>query len=299
MKARAWIQAFRLKFLPQGVMPVLIGTAAAYSAKGVFHMDLFLLSFFGMMLVQFGLTMLDDWHDYMRGTDTTATDVKNPYSGGSGVLVDGSITPREMITVVALFYLIAAGIGLYLTAVRGVEIFYITLAGFFISIFYSLKPFQFAYRGAGEFMMLLGYGPIITLGAYFVQAQDLSLQAALAGFLPGMLMWTMIIVNEIPDYEGDKVAGKRNLVVRFGREAGVRLFAGGLAAVYLFIGAAAALGVFPAGTVLALLSMPFAGRAMGHLKEHYMDRLEVAAANREMVKVYSAATLLFTIGFLI
>ena len=299
MKARAWIQAFRLKFLPQGVMPVLIGTAAAYRAKGVFHLDMFLLAFIGMMLVQFGLTMLDDWHDYMRGTDTSATDVKNPYSGGSGVLVDGSITPREMISVVTLFYVIAAGIGFYLAVVRGIEVFYIMLAGFFISIFYSLKPFQFAYRGAGEFMMLLGYGPTITVGAYFIQAQELTRQAGLAGLLPGLLMWTMIIVNEIPDYVEDKKNGKRNLVVRFGREAGVRLFAGGLAAVYLFIGFAAALGIFPPGTVFALLSMPFAGRATRHLKEHYMDRFEVAAANREMVKVYSATTLLFTIGFLI
>jgi len=299
MKMRAWIQAFRLKFLPQGVMPVLIGTAAAYRANDIFFRDLFLLSFFGMTLVQFSLTMLDDWHDYTRGTDTTATDEKNPYSGGSGALVDGSITPWEMIFVVTVFYIIAAGIGLYLTATRGIEILYIMLAGFFISIFYSLKPFQFAYRGAGEFMMLLGYGPTITLGAYFVQAQHLSAQAAFAGLLPGMLMWTMIIVNEIPDYEEDKKTGKRNLVVIYGRETGVKLFAAGLAAVYLFIGAAAALRVFPAGTALALLSLPFAGRAIWHLKAHYMNRLDVAAANREMVKVYSAATILFTIGFLI
>ncbi|MFQ5801118.1 MAG: prenyltransferase, partial [Candidatus Hydrothermarchaeales archaeon] len=189
MEAGAWIQAFRLKFLPQGVVPVLLGTVVAYRAHGVFFFDLFLLAFFGMMLVQFALTMLDDWHDYMRGTDTTGTEEKNPYTGGSGVLVDGTITPKEMISAVALFYVIATAIGVYLTYLRGVMVFYIMLAGFFISIFYSLRPFQFAYRGIGELMMLLGYGPTITLGAYFVQAQRLSPQAFLAGLVPGMLMW--------------------------------------------------------------------------------------------------------------
>jgi len=299
MKLRAWIQAFRLKFLPQGVLPVLLGTAIAYRAKDVFHPGLFLLTFLGMMLVQFALTMLDDWHDYMRGTDRTPTGEKNPYTGGSGVLVDGSISPGEMIGAVILFYTIAFLIGLYLTYLRGLMVLYLMLAGFFISIFYSLKPFQFAYRGLGELMMLLGYGPVITLGAYFVQARELSLLAFLAGLLPGMLMWAMIIVNEIPDYEEDKRTGKRNLVVRFGKEAGVRLYAMGLAVIYLFIAILAFLGVFPSATLIALLSMLYAGRSVKHLKEHYEDKLEVAIANREMVKTYSTTVLLFTIGFLI
>jgi 1,4-dihydroxy-2-naphthoate octaprenyltransferase len=299
MKARAWIQAFRFKFLPQGVMPVFIGSAVAYRETGLFFPGLFLMAFFGMMLVQFGLTMLDDWHDYLRGTDTTKSLEKNPYSGGSGVLADGTITPREMISVVALFYLIATAIGLYLTYLRGLMVLYTMLAGFFISIFYSLRPFQFAYRGLGEFMMLLGYGPTITLGAYFIQAQGITLQAFLAGLVPGMLMWAMIIINEVPDYEEDKKGGKKNLVVRFGVEDGVKLFAFGLIVIYFYIMVLAVLGIFPAGVLLSLLSVLFAARAMKHLKVHYMDKLEVAAANREMVKVYSATTLLFTIGFLI
>jgi 1,4-dihydroxy-2-naphthoate octaprenyltransferase len=299
MKVRAWIQAFRLKFLPQGVMPVFIGTAVAYQSTGIFFNDLFLLAFFGMMLVQFGLTMLDDWHDYIRGTDRTKTNEKNPYSGGSGVLADGTIAPMEMLTVVALFYIAAALIGLYLTYLRGVVILYVMLAGFFISLFYSLRPFQFAYRGLGEFMMLLGYGPTITLGAYFVQAQDITLQALLAGIVPGMLMWAMIIVNEIPDYEEDKESGKKNLVVRLGKEAGVKLFAGGLILIYIFILVMVVLEFFPNGVLLSLLSIFFSLTAVKYLSEHYMDKLEVAVANKEMVKVYSVTTLLFTLGFLI
>jgi 1,4-dihydroxy-2-naphthoate octaprenyltransferase len=204
-----------------------------------------------------------------------------------------------MITAVAVFYFIATIIGLLLSYLRGIEVFYIMLAGFFISIFYSLKPFQFAYRGFGEFMMLLGYGPTITLGAYFVQAQQISPQAFLAGLLPGMLMWAMIIVNEIPDYEGDKASGKRNLVVRYGREAGVKLFSIGLAAIYPYVAILVFLDFFPRGTLLALLSIPFARRSNKYLKKHYLDKIEVGTANKEMVKVYSSTTLLFTIGLLL
>ncbi|MFQ5976349.1 MAG: prenyltransferase [Candidatus Hydrothermarchaeales archaeon] len=299
MEVKEWIRAFRLKFLPQGVMPVVLGTAIAWSVDNAFNLGYFLLAFFGMMLVQFGLTMLDDWHDFKRGTDTTGAEEKNPYTGGSGVLVDGTITPKEMITVVAIFYVIALIIGIYFTLVLGPIVMYIVLAGFFISIFYSLKPFQFAYRGLGEFMMLLGYGPTITLGAYFVQAQRLTWQAFLAGLVPGMLMWAMIVINEIPDYEEDSRTEKRNLVVRLGVEKGKSLFMEGLAVIYLFIVFCVALNIFPATALIALLSLPFALKSIEYMKKYYLDKLKMALANKEMVKVYSSTMILLALGFLL
>jgi 1,4-dihydroxy-2-naphthoate octaprenyltransferase len=280
-------------------MPVFIGTALAYNATKLFFLNLFVLVLFGMMLVQFGLTMLDDWHDYMSGTDTTKTIEKNPYTGGSGVLVDGAITPIEMISVVALFYIIALAIGFSLTYLRGAMVLYIMLTGFFISIFYSLKPFQFAYRGLGEFMMLLGYGPTITLGAYFVQTQSLTFQAFYTGLVPGMLMWIMIIVNEIPDYEEDRINEKKNLVVRFGREKGVLLYIVGLIFFYSFIMLFVAIAIFPIGVLISLLSIPFAVNSVTHLRKHYKSKIEVAAANNLMVKVYTSTTILFTLGLLL
>ncbi len=299
MQLSEWIRAFRLKFLPQGVMPVLLGTAIAWSVDNRFNLGYFLLAFFGMMLVQFGVTMLDDWHDFIRGTDTAGTEEKNPYTGGSGVLVDGTITPNEMIAVVALFYVIAIIIGVYFTLVLGPTVMYIVLAGIFISIFYSLKPFQFAHRGVGEFMMLLGYGPTITLGAYFVQAQRLTWQVFLAGLIPGMLMWAMIVINEIPDFEEDSRSDKKNLVVRFGVEAGKSLYVGGLAVIYSFIVLCVVFGVFPATALMALLSLPFAVRSVRYMRKYYLDKLKMALANKEMVKVYSYTMLFLTLGYLL
>jgi len=299
MQLSKWIRAFRLKFLPQGVMPVLLGTAIAWSVDNQFNLGYFLLVFFGMVFVQFGLTMLDDWHDFIRGTDTVGTAEKNPYTGGSGVLVDGTITPTEMITVVTLFYVIAIIIGVYFILVLGPIVMYIVLVGFFISIFYSLKPFQFAYRGLGEFMMLLGYGPTITLGAYFVQAQRLTWQVFLAGLIPGMLMWVMIVINEIPDFDDDRRSDKKNLVVRFGVDVGKSLYVGGLVVIYAFIVLCVVFGVFPATVLMALLSLPFALQSIKYLRRYYNDTLKMALANKEMVKVYSYTMLFLTLGYLL
>ncbi len=299
MKLRAWVDAVRLKFLPQGVLPVLLGSAVAWHAKGVFNPFNFSLAFIGMALVQFALTMLNDALDFLYGTDASGSGKKNPYSGGSGVLVDGVITPREMLTTVLLFYVIALGIGIYLTLTVGSTLIYIILAGLFISVFYSAKPFRFAYRGIGELAMLIGYGPVITLGAYFVQTGEVALEPAIAGLVPGMLMWAMIVVNEIPDYEEDKRARKMNLVVRVGRERGKDVFILSLAVTYLFIAASVAAGFFPAQALLAFLSIPFAYASASYLRRYYRDKIKVAAANEAMVKVYSSTMILLTVGFLI
>jgi 1,4-dihydroxy-2-naphthoate octaprenyltransferase len=293
------VSAVRLKFLPQGVLPVVLGSAVAWHLEGAFNPLYFSLAFVGMALVQFALTMLNDALDFLYGTDASGSGGKNPYSGGSGVLVDGTITPREMLRVVLLFYLIALGIGIYLTLSVGSTLLYIILTGLFISVFYSAKPLRFAYRGIGEVAMLLGYGPVITLGAYFVQTGKLALEPIIAGLVPGMLMWAMIVVNEIPDYEEDRRAGKMNLVVRIGRKKGKEVYILSLVVIYGFIAAAAAVGVFPMGSLLALLSIPFAYSSAAHLSRHYLDKIKVAAANEAMVKVYSSTMVLLTVGFLI
>ncbi len=293
------MEAARLKFLPQGVLPVLLGTAVAWQEQGVVDLFFFALAFAGMALVQFALTMLNDLVDYLQGTDTSRTAEKNPYTGGSGVLADGRVRPFDMLIVIASFYLAASAIAVYFALRVGVEVIYVALAGFFVSIFYTVPPLRFAYRGFGELAMLMGYGPIITLGAHFVQTGFLSQRAALAGLVPGALMWSMILVNEIPDYEEDKRAGKKNLSVRLGVERSAELYALSLAAIYAFIGYGVFIEAFPKGCFAALLSLPFALRSVGKLHRHIGDKLKIASANAEMVRAYSSTMLLFTAGFLI
>lgn len=296
---KAWISAFRLKFLPQGVLPVILATALAWEKHGIFYLSYFILAFTGMALVQFALTMLNDTLDYEYGTDRSSLEAKNPYSGGSGVLVSGIIKPEEMKRVIAVFYILALLIGIYLAFVRGIEVIIIALLGFFISIFYSAKPLRFAYRGIGEFAMLLGYGPVITTGAYFVQSQILNKESFLIGLFPGLLMFAMIIINEIPDYEEDRRAGKRNIVSRVGREKGVIAFGLSLSAFYILLIALSITKVIPVTSLIALLSLPVAASAFINAKRYYRDRIKIARANERMVILYSTAMILLISGILL
>lgn len=56
----------------------------------------------------------------------------------------------------------------------------------------------------------------------------MNLEAVVISPVPGLLIWSMIIISEIPDYEADRSDGKRNLVVRLSRARAVTLYKAGL-----------------------------------------------------------------------
>ena len=85
----------------------------------------------------------------------------------------------------------------------------------FISVFYTAPPFRFVHRGIGEICVFLGFGPIMTIGAYFVQAKAWSWEAIYASLPVAILIALVLYVNEVPDRPGDAKAGKRTLPVRW------------------------------------------------------------------------------------
>jgi 1,4-dihydroxy-2-naphthoate octaprenyltransferase len=293
------VQSFRLKFLPQGVLPVVLGSIVAWKQTDKFDLGLFFLAFVGAACVQIGLTMLNDTYDYIYGADRSTTNNKNPYSGGSGVLADGTLQPNETLSAVAFFYLTAGAIGAYLTIIVGIGIFWMALLGLFLSVFYTLKPFRFAYRGVGELAMLIGYGPTITLGAAYVQTGSFSLEAGLSGLVAGMLMWSMMLVNEIPDYSEDLQADKLNLTVRLGPKKARWLYFASLSSVFVYIIAGVVLKFFPPWALLALISLPFVLYSFRVVFDNYQNPELLATANRAMVTIYSSTMLLFSFAFLL
>src|SRR5439155_943477 len=80
--------------------------------------------------------------------------------------------------------------------------------------------------------VFLGFGPIMALGAYYVQARHFSWEAVYASVPVGILVALILYVNEVPDRPGDAAAGKRTLPVRLSKEAVVALYALSVAAAF-------------------------------------------------------------------
>jgi len=81
---------------------------------------------------------------------------------------------------------------------------------------YSSPPLKLMSIGLGEPLIFFAFGPIITLGTYYVMTDSLTWSAFLLGIPHGFLIMSVIWINEFPDYQADKEANKKNLVVRLG-----------------------------------------------------------------------------------
>ncbi len=289
-----WWKAFRFHYTSASFMPGILGGMIAWTTDGQFHPGYFLLVMFGLILNHMALNMTDDYYDFRHLVDVFATDGKNPYTGGSGILSSGLMAPQKMRQVFIIFYIIAIGIGVLLGVLRGTFILLLSCVGFFCAFFYTAPPIKFGYRGFGEIAQLLCFGPLIGLGAYYVQAQRISWEA-FWGTLPfGVMLFSMITINEIPDYFEDRKAGKLNLVARFGRRVGVWLFTGSLFSAYGAILAGVILKKIPLPGLISLLTLPIAYKTISLLRKNYQEPAQMAPANFGMICIHN-----FTAIFLI
>ena len=244
-----------------------------------------------------GLNMTDDYFDYKHAVDTLKPGEKNPYAGGSGVLSSGLLKPAAMFKAFVLCYLITVAIGIYLTFVRGLPVLAFGLVGVFCSVFYTAPPISFSHHGLGELGLLVNFGPTIGLGAYFVQTQSLSLEAFLATLPMGIMLFSMIVINEIPDIEEDKKAGKLTLVARYGKVGGIKLYVSSWFFTYAIILGAAVLRVISVFGLIALLSLPLVLRSIRILRTHYDNPILMAPANLDMIRAHSVTCLGLIVGY--
>jgi len=296
---KIWWQAFRFHYATASFMPGILGGMIAWTIDRQFHPGYFLLVMLGLILNHLALNMTDDYYDFRHLVDAFATEGRNPYAGGSGILSAGLIQPKEMRQVFTAFYGIAIGIGLFCGVMRGTFVFFLLAFGFFCAFFYTAPPIRFGYRGLGEIAQLLCFGPGIGLGAYYIHTQRISWEA-FWGTLPfGIMLFSMITINEIPDYVEDREGGKLNLVARFGRKAGAWLFTVSLLSAYGSILVGILLKKIPLLGLISFLTLPIALKTISILRTYYQEPTKMSPANLGMICVHNFTAILLVIAYFI
>jgi 1,4-dihydroxy-2-naphthoate polyprenyltransferase len=293
-----WIQVLRLHFVPTSIFPALLGTVVAWVTLREFNLWYFVLVIVGLSVHHMGLNMIDDVFDYLHAVDRLHGEQKNPYSGGSGVLTAGLLPVRYVLSASIFCYFIGIIITIYMTLFVGWPILIFAAIGIFSSVFYTMPPIRYGYRGFGELSLLINFGPVICLGAFYVQTRSIAWEPFVISLVPGFLMWSMIVINEIPDYEEDRMAGKLNLVARLGKKPSVILYAAGLVCAYAIMLLSASFRLTSLNVLLGLVTIPVAYNSYRILNEHYMDKIKMAPANLATIKVHALTLLCLIVAYL-
>ncbi|HEY6585001.1 MAG TPA: 1,4-dihydroxy-2-naphthoate octaprenyltransferase [Gaiellaceae bacterium] len=292
-----FLRATRLPFLTATLVPVLLGIAVA-GERGDFSWWVALLTVIGGACIHLGLNVANDVFDTTSGADAANV---NPtqFSGGSRVVHYGLISLRGITLLSAAFYAVGIAVGLVLCATRGWGLLWLGVAGVLLSVFYTAPPLKFVHRGLGEVIVAVGFGPIMTLGAYYVQAQQYDWEPFFASLPVGVLIALVLYVNEIPDRPADAAAGKRTLPVRLSKETIVNAYAGSVALAFVMIVVFAAAGWIARPTLIAVLAAPLAVPVYRALRDHYDSPYELMPAMAKNIQLHLATGVLLILGYLI
>jgi 1,4-dihydroxy-2-naphthoate octaprenyltransferase len=260
---RAFVRLSRPLFLAGGAVGVGLGTAvAAYAGRRPtdwFDCGLALLA---VAVLQLMSHYANEYFD--RTGDAGAS--RTPFSGGSGVLVEGALAPRVALAA-ALASLPLGLAAAALFAVQGKPVAgIITIAIALLAWFYSAPPLRLLATGFGELNTAFVVAVLVPLLGYAAQGATLDARA-LAVTLPGAAaIFVMMLSVEVPDFDADSASGKRNLVVRWGRAGSLPLGLTALVAVYLGVGLALLAGAPPTFAYFQVLSLPLAFGLAGAFK---------------------------------
>ena len=278
-------------FLYAGLLPYLLGAAWADAVVNTFAPGMFWGGLGGILLAVVGVEAFNEYFDSRMGTDR---------------VFDPEDTPPMSRAVLWLGIAAFAGalaVGVTLTLQAGWPILIYAMLGGLAAVFYVAPPIRWAYRGLGETVIALSYGPLMVLGSLYLHVPSLDPEmigpAFLASLVPGLLIMALAVTNAIPDFHQDRLVGKRNLVVRLGRDRAVWLY-NGLAALALLVALAGVLaGVFPTPCLLALLAVPLVGMSLVRGRATWKTPRAFVPAARAIVRAYLVAVLGFTLGLVV
>jgi 1,4-dihydroxy-2-naphthoate octaprenyltransferase len=292
-----FLRATRLPFLTATFVPVLLGIAVAGWTNG-FSWWLALLTLIGGACIHLGLNVANDVFDTTSGADAANV---NPtqFSGGSRVVHYGLLSLRAITLLSLGFYAVGIAIGIGLAAARGWDLLWLGVAGALLSVFYTAPPLKLVHRGLGEIVVLLGFGPIMTLGAYFVQAQEYDLEPLLASIPVGILIALVLYVNEVPDRPADAAAGKRTLPVRFSKDVIVNGYAAAVGLAFAAIVVFALAGWIVRPAFIALAAAPLALPVYRALRDFYDQPYALMPAMAKNIQLHLATGVLLILGYVI
>lgn len=288
--ARAWVLALRPATLPLAVAPVLVGGAICHhtAGAGTARPLALVAAGLGAMLLQIGANLANDVFDYEKGADT------EDRLGPTRVTQAGLLSPRAVKIGMLVTFALALVVGSYLIAVSGWPIVAIGLTSIVAAVAYTGGPYPLGYNGLGDVFVFAFFGFAAVCGTTLVGMDAVPPLAVMASLPVGALATAVLVVNNVRDHETDVRAGKRTLVVRWGRTFGVVEYAALLLLAYATPIVTTVLHATGPLALLPLATAPLGLRLLGALhRERGRDLNPRLAGTAKLALLFS---LLFATG---
>lgn len=289
---KTWLKAARAPFLVVSVIPSLLGGAIAYY-HGSFDWLIFVVATIGVVMAHSAADFIDDYFDYKTGN--LGNKEKQFHDSP---LIDQKVTLKGVMIATISCLVISISSGIFLLIKVGMPVVVMTIIGGFIVLFYTSPPIRLNYRGLGETMLFIAFGPLTVFGVYYVLTGHFSIEPLLASIPLGIFTMNVGLVSNTFDYLDDVESGKKCIPVRFGQANAVRLLIVVSIIAFIAIPLGSIFKIMPYWTLIGILTLPL-GYGVIKATKLYEDTANYTKAMSNAIALSSVTGLLLCGAYIV
>lgn len=291
-KIKLFIRASRPFSLTASAIPVVLGGILALKEPN-FNLEYFILSIIAIVFLQASVNLLNDHDDFINKVDT-----KESHSS-SGVVVEGLLTLKEVYRSGILLLILGCLIGLFLAYNVGIMILILGIVGALCGYFYTGKPLMLKYRGLGAPLVFIIFGPLMTLGGYYLQMQEFTVQSFLISIPTALLTTAILHANDIRDINHDKKAGIKTLSISIGYKNAQKVYSSLIILSYISLIIMIVFKYIPYLSLICLLTVPAAIKNINKLRTSGDSSSNIAELDKESGKLQGQFGILLILSILL
>lgn len=205
-------RSLRPPFLLLTPVCLFLGASTAFRTGVTIDWVTLTLVFIAAISAHISVNTLNEYQDFQSGLD--AHTQPTPFSGGSGALPANPNAASTVLTVAIASLVLTIATGLYLISSLGQPLIWMGIAGVLLIVTYT----QWLNRQPWLCLIAPGiaFGPIMVLGTHSVLSGTFSLQALIASLVPFFLVNNLLLLNQFPDIEADRMAQRNHLPIAYG-----------------------------------------------------------------------------------
>lgn len=253
-----FLELVEIKAKTASILPMLLGVCMSVYYYHSFNLINSILFFIAMLLFNMAVDMMDNYNDYNHAVDT------EDYKKNTNIIGREKISPRLVLTLILIFSIIAAGIGIYLVTRVGLPLLWMGIFCFAVGILYSSGPFPMNGLPVGEFFSGFTMGFMIMLISVYINKTgsfDWSWSNLLKIWLVALPceLWisNLMLANNICDTQEDEDNHRHTIIHFIGVQQGLNSFTTKNVIAFLAIITAVMARLAPWTMLLTLLIIPF------------------------------------------
>jgi 1,4-dihydroxy-2-naphthoate octaprenyltransferase len=295
LKGKIWFRATRPFSFTASVIPCVLGAMLALLVSdGSSAWYLFPFILVSSVLLHAATNLVSDYFDFIKGVDT-----KDSF-GGSGVLTEGLLQPKQVFNMGILFFTIAFVIGLPIIFARGELILVLGIIGILGGFFYTGWPIGYKYVALGNVFVFILMGPLMVVGTFYALTGNYSADVLYISLPIGCLVTGILQANNLRDIIHDQKANIKTLASVAGNGYAKAEYLTLIIGAYVIVIALVLMKILSPWSLLVLLSLPPAIKNMNQVKGVQVDNTsKIAMLDVQTAQLHLLFGLLLSVSVLI